>query len=237
MTKYILKVNGIHVYYEKLKALENVSLTVGKDEIVGIVGANGAGKSSLLNTIIGVIHPQKGSILFENENITFLDPNVIVNLGISLTPERRRLFPDLTVFENLKIGSYTRRARQNWKNSMENVFSLFPILRERKSQIAKTLSGGEQQMLAIGRALMSKPKLILFDEISLGLAPVVVKDLYEAIRKINSEGKPMIVVEQYIDRILDIANKILIFRRGIIEKSAKPNQLDISEIRKAYFGL
>ncbi|MEM1514938.1 MAG: ABC transporter ATP-binding protein [Candidatus Bathyarchaeia archaeon] len=237
MTEDVLKVNEIHAYYGKLKVLENISLTIGKDEIVGIIGANGAGKSSLLNTIMGVIHPRKGNILFENKDITFLEPNVIVDLGISLVPERRRIFPDLTVFENLKIGAYIPRARKYWKDSMENVFDLFPILKERKNQIAKTLSGGEQQMLAIGRALMSKPKLILFDEISLGLAPKVVEDLYKAIRKINSEGIPMIIVEQYMDKVFGISSKIFILRRGIIEKSGKPDQLDISEIRKAYFGL
>jgi len=191
----LLKISHIDVFHGSFQALWDVSLAIKPGEIVAIIGANGSGKSTLLDTISGLVHPTKGSIEFEGKDISALQPFHIVNLGISQVPEGRRVFPDLTVLENLIIGSYNHRARSKREQNLQSIYQFFPVLVERKFQLAKTLSGGEQQMLALGRGLMSDPKLILLDEMSLGLAPIVINELYRNLREIREHGITILFVE------------------------------------------
>jgi len=233
----LLRVIGVDVLYGSFQALWNVSLEVRKGEIVSIIGANSAGKSTLLNAISGVNAPGKGSITFEGRNINGLAPSQIVELGISQVPEGRRIFPSLTVLENLELGSYPRRGAKK-KQLLKRVHELFPVLEERSNQVAGTLSGGEQQMLAIGRALMSDPQIILFDEISLGLAPVLVDKIYKRVDEINAEGATIILVEQNVRRCLKEADRAYILKTGRIVLSGTPDELkEEEEIKKAYFGI
>jgi branched-chain amino acid transport system ATP-binding protein len=212
-------------------------LSVKPGEIVAIIGANGSGKSTLLDTISGLVHPAKGSIEFEGKNISALEPFQIVDLGISQTPEGRGIFPDLTVLENLKIGSYNRRARSKREQNLQKVYQLFPLLEERKTQLAKTLSGGEQQVLALGRGLMSNPKLMLLDEISLGLAPLLVNELYRALRDIRGRGITILFVEQNVRRSLIEADKAYIMEAGRVVLSGNVAELREEEkVKRAYFG-
>jgi branched-chain amino acid transport system ATP-binding protein len=235
----ILKVNELSVsYYHGVRVLNDISFKLADGEVLGIIGANGAGKSTLLNAIIGTIRSEKGSIIFNGMDVTRKSVEERVGLGMAMVPERRRIIPYLTVLENLKLGAYTSKARKVWKETLKNVFEIFPVLKERKNQIAHTLSGGEQQMLAIGRALMARPRLILLDEISLGLAPIVVARIYDALKEINDkDGVSMIVVEQYINRVVEIADNIIILRRGRVVDYVKPKELDVERIREKYFGL
>jgi branched-chain amino acid transport system ATP-binding protein len=234
----LLRVSGIDVHYGSFQALWNVSLEVRKGEVVSIIGANSAGKSTLLNSISGVNAPSKGSITFEGKDITGQTAARIVELGISQVPEGRRIFPSLTVLENLELGSYPRKARPKRKNLLKKVYELFPVLEERSSQAAGTLSGGEQQMLAIGRALMSDPQIILFDEISLGLAPVLVDKIYKRVDEINEEGMTVLLVEQNVRRCLKEADRAYIMKTGRIVLSGTPDELkEEEEIKKAYFGI
>jgi branched-chain amino acid transport system ATP-binding protein len=205
--------------------------------IVSIIGANGAGKSTLLNTIAGVLRPSNGTIEFHNKKINGLMPYQAVGEGISMVPEGRRIFPRLTVLENLEVGCYIPKARRRKKDVLQRIYELFPILEERNSQLSISLSGGEQQMLAIGRALMSEPRLILFDEISLGLAPFVIKNIYQTMKRINSEGITALLVEQDIQRSLKASHKVYIMQSGKIRLEGKPGELSQEDIRKAYFGL
>jgi branched-chain amino acid transport system ATP-binding protein len=216
--------------------INNLSLDVEEGEVVAIVGVNGAGKSTLLNTIAGLVRPISGSIWFDGKDITNLSPFQKTNMGITLVPEGRRIFPTMTVFENLKIGAYAPNARKNWKTSLETVYNIFPRLKERENQLAGTLSGGEQQMLVIGRALMADPKLLLLDEISLGLAPIVVLKLYEALKEIHKEGITILLVEQQAKRILSFVDHLYILYKGRIVLSGRAKELDEEKITKAYFG-
>lgn len=234
----LLKLEDVSVFYGDFCAVRNINIDVYKGEIVSLVGANGSGKTTLLNSIIGLVHPAKGSIMFEGRRIDNLDASHIVPLGISLVPEGRRIFPALTVYENLVAGSYIPKARSNKRQMLQKVYELFPVLLERSKQLAGTLSGGEQQMLAIGRALMSNPKLLLLDEISLGLSPIVTLKLYEAIRKINSEETTILLVEQNVRQSLKISNRAYVLKAGEIVLSGSSADLkDEEEIKLAYFGV
>jgi branched-chain amino acid transport system ATP-binding protein len=233
----LLKVNHIDTFHGSFQALWDVSLSVRPGEIVAIIGANGSGKSTLLDTISGIVHPAKGSIEFEGRNISALEPFQIVDLGISQTPEGRRVFPDLTVLENLIIGAYNRKARPERAKNLQRVYQLFPILEERTAQLAKTLSGGEQQMLAIGRSLMSNPKLILLDEMSLGLAPLLVNELYRVLREIRERSITILFVEQNVRRSLTEADRAYIMEAGHVVLSGNSAELREEEkVKKAYFG-
>jgi branched-chain amino acid transport system ATP-binding protein len=233
----LLKVNHIDAFHGSFQALWDVSLTVQQGEIVAIIGANGAGKSTLLDAISGLVHPARGSIEFEGEDISALEPFRIVDLGISQTPEGRRIFPDMTVLENLIVGSYNRRARPKRAQNLQRVYQLFPILEDREAQLAKTLSGGEQQMLAIGRGLMSDPKLMLLDEMSLGLAPILVNELYRVLREIRERGITILFVEQNVRRSLTEADRAYIMEAGRVVLSGPAAELREEEhVKKAYFG-
>jgi branched-chain amino acid transport system ATP-binding protein len=233
----LLKLDQVSVYYGDLCAVRDITLEVRKGEIVSLIGANGAGKSTILNTIMGLTHLKTGSIEFDGRRIERLETHDIIPLGLALVPEGRRIFPELSVLENLLAGSYTRRARQNKQQVLKRVFELFPILEERKNQLASTLSGGEQQMLAIGRALMTDPKMILFDEISLGLSPIITLKIYETIKKIRSEGVTVLLVEQNVRQSLAVADRAYVLKAGRIVLSGGTKDLrDEEEVRKAYFG-
>lgn len=234
----LLSLKGVSIFYGAFCAARDINLDVYEGEIVSLIGANGAGKTTILNTIMGLVHPAKGSIIFNGKRIDHLDTSQIVSLGISLAPEGRRIFPMLTVHENLVAGSYTSRARRDRDQMLQKVYEIFPVLKERRYQIAATLSGGEQQMLAVGRALMSNPRLLLLDEISLGLSPIVTIRLYEAIKRINSEGKTILLVEQNVRQSLKVANRAYILKCGEIVLSGTPESLrDKEEIKLAYFGV
>jgi branched-chain amino acid transport system ATP-binding protein len=232
-----LKIDDLDVHYKDFQALWNVSFEVRPGEIVSVIGANGSGKSTLLNTIAGLLAPSRGTINFFGERIDGLLPHETVPRGITLVPEGRRVFPRLTVFENLVMGSYTPRTRADKDETLKKIYELFPILRVRHNQMANTLSGGEQQMLAIGRAMMSEPKLILCDEISLGLAPVVIKDIYKRLGQINREGITIVLVEQDIKRSLKVANRAYIMLEGKVVLEGQPATLTEEQVKKAYFGI
>ncbi len=233
----LLKVSHIDVFHGSFQALWDVSLSVKRGEIVAIIGANGSGKSTLLETISGLVRPAKGSIKFEGKDISALEPFDIVGLGISQTPEGRRIFPELSVLENLIIGSYNREARSKRAQNLRRAYQLFPLLEERKAQLAKTLSGGEQQMLAIGRGLMSNPKLMLLDEMSLGLAPILVTELYRVLREIRERGITILFVEQNVRRSLAEADRAYIMEAGRVVLSGNAAELREEEkVKKAYFG-
>jgi branched-chain amino acid transport system ATP-binding protein len=234
----LLKVINIDVFYGSFQALWEVSLEVKTDEILALLGANASGKSTLLDTISGLNHPANGRIEFAGQDISILDPFEIVDLGISQVPEGRRIFPDISVVDNLIIGSYNRKARSKREQNLKRVYELFPILRERKSQVAKALSGGEQQMLVIGRGLMSDPTFLLLDEMSLGLAPIVLNQLYSALKEIRGKGITILFVEQNVRRSLIEADRAYILESGRVVLSG--NALDLrekEEVKKAYFGV
>lgn len=234
----LLEIDNICVSHGSFQALCDVSLAVRPGEIVALIGANSSGKSTLLNAISGFNHPTEGSIKFEGKDITQADPPQIVVQGISQVPEGRRLFPNMTVLDNLIIGSYTGRARPKRKQNLKRVFELFPRLEERQGQLAKTLSGGEQQMAALGRCLMSEPKLMLFDEMSLGLAPLLVNELYRVMREIRKTGTTILFVEQNVRRSLDEADRAYILKTGRVVLSGDVADLrEEDEVKRAYFGL
>jgi len=233
----MLEVKDLSLYYGGFQALMDITLRVKRDQIVSILGANGAGKSTLLKAISGLLKPGSGSIHYNGERIDHLDPHEIVRLGLALVPEGRKIFSTLTVMENLLIGSYVPEARRTKDKQLENVFELFPRLRERKGQFGSTLSGGEQQMLAIGRALMSQPRLIVFDEISLGLSPIIVQHLYEAVHRIKQKGMVVVLVEQDVKRSLKTADFAYILQEGKIRLKGNPRDFTEEEVKKAYFGL
>jgi branched-chain amino acid transport system ATP-binding protein len=233
----LLKVNHIDVFHGSFQALWDVSLEIKPGEIVAIIGANGSGKSTLLDAISGLVHPARGSIEFEGKNISAIEPYHIVDLGISQVPEGRMVFPDLTVLENLVIGSYNRKARSKREQNLQRAYQLFPVLQDRKNQLAKTLSGGEQQMLALGRGLMSDPKLILLDEMSLGLAPILINELYRVLREIRDRGITILFVEQNVRRSLTEADRAYIMEVGRVVLSGDVAKLREEErVKKAYFG-
>jgi branched-chain amino acid transport system ATP-binding protein len=233
----LLKVSHIDALHGSFQALWDVSLLVKMGENVAIIGANGSGKSTLLDTISGIVHPAKGSIEFEGKDISALKSYQIVDLGITQVPEGRRIFPDLSVLENLIVGSYNRKARSERAQNLQKVYHLFPILKERQAQLGKTLSGGEQQMLALGRGLMSDPKLILLDEISLGLAPLIVNELYRVLKEIREKGITILFVEQNVRRSLTEAERAYIMETGRVVLSGNVAELREEEkVKKAYFG-
>lgn len=233
----LLKVGHIDALHGSFQALWDISLSVSPREIVAIIGANGSGKSTLLDTISGFVHPAKGTIEFEGKNISAMKPFQIVNLGISQVPEGRRVFPDLTVLENLEIGSYNRKARPDKEQNLQRVYQLFPVLKSKRAQPAKTLSGGMQQMLALGRGLMSNPRLMLLDEISLGLAPIIINELYKALKEIRARGITILFVEQNVRRSLEEADRAYILEAGRVVLSGSAVSLREEEkVKKAYFG-
>jgi len=234
----VLSIEGLQARYGNFSALKGLSLTVKKGEIVALLGANGAGKTTFLKIISGLLNPCSGSILFENRAIDRLRPNDIVRLGISQCPEGRKLFPEMTVLKNLQLGAFTRRGdRKGVEDSIEGMFRLFPILRERAGQPAGTLSGGEQQMLAMGRSLMSDPKLLLLDEPSLGLAPLLVKALFQTIEDINRKGMTILLVEQNAALALQIAHRGYVMETGrIVLTDSSFNLLNNEKVKQAYLG-
>ena len=235
----MLKLQDVETYYGTAQALKGISLEVEEGRLIAILGANGAGKTTLLRTISGLNEPKRGTIEFEGRRINGLNPDDIVNLGISHCPEGRKLFPQMTVYKNLLLGAYIRRGDpKEIKEMMEGVFDLFPILKERQLQLAGTLSGGEQQMLVIGRGLMSKPKLLLLDEPSLGIAPLVVARIFEVIRDINQRGTTILLVEQNASIALSIADYGYVLETGEIILSGDTRQLLSDEkVKEAYLGL
>jgi branched-chain amino acid transport system ATP-binding protein len=232
-----LKVTGLNVHYKDFQALWNVSLETQEGEITSVIGANGSGKSTLLNTVSGVLSPTAGTIDFFGERIDGFPPHETVARGLSMVPEGRRIFPRLTVYENLLMGSYSPRSRAKKDKALEKILDLFPVLKARHEQMGNTLSGGEQQMLAIGRALMSEPKLVLCDEISLGLAPVIIKGIYRELKRINEQGITIVLVEQDIKRSLKAAGYAYILLQGKVVLEGKPSSLNEEEVKKAYFGV
>ena len=237
MSENILQIKDFVVSYGGIEAVKGISFDVPKGDIVTLIGANGAGKSTTLKTIAGIVKPKSASILFEGEEISGKTPDYIVSKGITLVPEGRRVFPNLTVSENLKIGAYLRKDKQAVQKDAEHVYELFPRLKERSWQLAGTLSGGEQQMLAVGRALMSSPKLIMMDEPSLGLAPLVVQDIFSIIRQINSEGITVLLIEQNAEMALQVANRAYVLESGRITLTGTGAELAASDrIKKAYLG-
>ncbi|MCY7301579.1 MAG: ABC transporter ATP-binding protein [Thermoleophilia bacterium] len=233
----VLELNDIHTYYGAIHALKGVSLRVGAGEIVTLIGANGAGKSTTLRSINGLNHPKQGTITFQGEDITNASPHTIVKNGIAQSPEGRRLFPRMSVTENLEMGAFQRTDRENFNGDMDRVFELFPRLFERKAQKAGTMSGGEQQMCAIGRALMARPKLLLLDEPSMGLAPIFVEKIFEIVIEINQQGTPVLLVEQNALMALDIANRGYVLETGKVALEGPAADLKVNErVRKAYLG-
>lgn len=233
----MIKIDNLVVAYGGIEALKGVSLEVPSGKIVTLVGANGAGKSTTLKSIVGLVKPKSGSIDYEGTDLTKLNTELMVKKGVALVPEGRKVFADLTVLENLKIGAYSRKDTAGIAEDLEKVYSLFPRLKERTWQAAGTLSGGEQQMLAIGRALMSRPKLIMMDEPSLGLAPIIVKELFGIIKKINEEGMTVLLIEQNANAALKIADIGYIMETGrIILSGSGQELLSNDEIKKAYLG-
>lgn len=233
----MLLVEDVHVSYGPIRALKGINFLVEEGEIVALIGANGAGKSTILKTISGLLKPIQGRILFAGREINDLSSHQIVSLGISQVPEGRRIFPLMSVLENLEIGAYQRRDRLQIQKDLKRVYQLFPRLEERKSQVAGTLSGGEQQMLAIGRGLMSKPILMLLDEPSMGLAPLLVKEIFTIIREINEGGATILLVEQNAHMALSVAQKGYVLETGRITISGSASALAGDErVRKAYLG-
>ena len=234
----LLELEGVDAFYGRIQALRGVSIRVEKGEVVALIGSNGAGKTTTLRTISGLMHPQSGSIRFEDRSITRTGPSTIVGLGISQSPEGRRLFPRMTVIDNLFMGAYTRNDRGGIASDMERVFSLFPRLQERRSQIAGTLSGGEQQMLAMGRALMAKPKLMMLDEPSLGLAPILIETIFSIVREINAQGTTVLLVEQNATKALDVAHRAYVLETGsIVKEGVGKDLLKSEDVARAYLGM
>lgn len=234
----LISIQDLDVFYGPIQALYNVNLEVDQGEIVAIVGNNGAGKSTMLKTISGLVKPNKGTILFDGKSINKVEPNKIVAMGIAHTPEGRMVFPDVTVETNLLAGAYTRNDRAGIREDIQKYYEKFPILGERRNQKAGLMSGGEQQMLAIARSLMSRPKLLMLDEPSLGLAPVVVDDVYRIIKDIAAEGMTILLVEQNAMRALNVADRAYILANGEVEMSGTAKELaENDDVRKAYLGI
>jgi branched-chain amino acid transport system ATP-binding protein len=233
----LLTVRDLHVYYGNVHALKGITLVVGQGEIVTLLGANGAGKSTTLRTISGLLQPQQGEVAFQDRLLNHVPAHKIVDMGLSHAPEGRKIFTTLTVQENLNMGAYSRDDKQGIEESRQHVFRLFPRLKERQGQIAGTLSGGEQQMLAIGRALMSRPSLLMLDEPSLGLAPMLVRAIFDTIRDINEQGVTVLLVEQNARAALRLADRAYVLETGQIALSGSAGELMRSErVRKAYLG-
>ena len=234
----ILSISGLNLFYGDAQALDDVSLEVDAGDIVAVVGSNGAGKSSLIRTIAGIEKPRSGKIVYKGRDITGWPSHRVCNLGIGQVAEGRQIFAGLTVRENLEVGAYLERGRGKGAETMERVFGMFPILRERADQQAGTLSGGEQQMLAIGRCLLGQPELIMFDEPSLGLAPTIVQEVFGIVERLNADGMPIILVEQNVALSLKMANRAYVLENGRIALSGKGEELlEDDRVREAYLGL
>jgi branched-chain amino acid transport system ATP-binding protein len=233
----MLEVNGIHSFYGSIHALKGISLQVDKGEIVTLIGANGAGKTTTLKTISGIMHPREGTIFLDGERIDTLPPHEIVMRGVGQAPEGRKIFGALTVRENLEMGAYSRRDALAIAKDLDLVFTLFPRLKERASQRGGTLSGGEQQMLSMGRALMTHPRVLMLDEPSMGLAPVLVEAIFEVIQRLNQEGTTILLIEQNAAKALQVANRGYVIETGqIVLQDAAANLRKNEKVRKAYLG-
>lgn len=233
----MLKVEDINVYYGAIHAIKGISIEVNDGEIVALIGSNGAGKSTTMRTISGLMRPKTGKVTMDGIDLTSVPAHKIVGMGLCQVPEGRHVFANMTVLENLELGAYLRNDKDGIAKDMEDVFEKFPRLRERKDQIAGTLSGGEQQMLAMGRALMSRPKILLLDEPSMGLAPLLVKEIFNIIKEINASGTTILLVEQNANMALSIADKAYVLETGRITLSGTAKELASSEeVRKAYLG-
>lgn len=233
----MLEVKNLSVHYGMIQAVRNVDFTVNEGEIVSLIGANGAGKSTILKTLSGLIHPSEGEIVYLGENIASTSAKKIVEKGLVQVPEGRHVFPGLTVKENLELGAFLRKDKEEIQKDMEAVFERFPILKERKDQDAQTLSGGEQQMLAMGRALMSRPKLLLLDEPSMGLAPIFIREIFKIIQEIQKTGATVLLIEQNAKMALSISNRAYVLETGSVVLSGTGQELlESDEIQKAYLG-
>ena len=237
MSEPLLKVENLEVYYGVIKALKGISFHVNKGEIVSLIGANGAGKTTTLHTITGLIRPKHGSVIYDGKELTKIAPHKIVSLGLSHVPEGRRIFADLSVYDNLLLGAYTQKDKKKIAEDMERVFAQFPRLEERRKQMAGTLSGGEQQMLAMGRALLSDPEMIVMDEPSMGLSPLLVSEIFEIIKSFREAGKTVLLVEQNAKKALSISDRAYVLENGVITMSGAAADLANDErVRKAYLG-
>ena len=233
----MLEVRDLQVYYGMIHAIKGISFDVNQGEVIALIGANGAGKTTTLHTITGLLAPKSGSVLFEGKDITKVPAHKIVSMGMAHVPEGRRVFAELSVYENLKMGAYTRKDKKEIEESLANVYKRFPRLEERKNQKAGTLSGGEQQMLAMGRALMSKPKIILMDEPSMGLSPIFVNEIFDIIRAVSESGTTVLLVEQNAKKALSISDRAYVLETGTITMSGKAKDLLEDEaVKKAYLG-
>lgn len=233
----MLEVKDIQVYYGVIQAIKGVSFHVDEGEVVALIGANGAGKTTILHTISGLLAPKNGSVLFEGQDITKIPGHKIVSMGMAHVPEGRRVFAQLTVLQNLKMGAYTRKDKEEIRQTLQTVFERFPRLEERQNQLAGTLSGGEQQMLAMGRALMSHPKIILMDEPSMGLSPIFVNEIFDIIQEVSKGGTTVLLVEQNAKKALSIADRAYVLETGNIVLEGKAQDLlQDDSIRKAYLG-
>ena len=233
----MLEVRDLQVYYGMIHAIKGISFDVNQGEVIALIGANGAGKTTTLHTITGLLAPKSGSVLFERKDITKVPAHKIVSMGMAHVPEGRRVFAELSVYENLKMGAYTRKDKKEIEESLANVYKRFPRLEERKNQMAGTLSGGEQQMLAMGRALMSKPKIILMDEPSMGLSPIFVNEIFDIIRAVSESGTTVLLVEQNAKKALSISDRAYVLETGTITMSGKAKDLLEDEaVKKAYLG-
>lgn len=233
----MLEVKDLEVYYGVIQAIKGISFEVNKGEVIALIGANGAGKTTTLHTVTGLLSPKKGHVIFEGKDITKVPAHKIVSMGMAHVPEGRRVFAELSVYENLKMGAYTRKDKNEIEESLANVYKRFPRLEERKNQMAGTLSGGEQQMLAMGRALMSRPKIILMDEPSMGLSPILVNEIFDIIRAVSESGTTVLLVEQNAKKALAIADRAYVLETGkiVLEGNAK-DLLEDDSIKKAYLG-
>lgn len=233
----MLEIKDLEVYYGMIQAIKGISFEVNKGEVIALIGANGAGKTTILHTITGLLSPKKGSVLFEGQEITKVPAHKIVTMGMAHVPEGRRVFADLSVYENLKMGAYTRKDKNEIEETLKMVYERFPRLEERKNQMAGTLSGGEQQMLAMGRALMSKPSIILMDEPSMGLSPIMVNEIFSIIESVSKMGTTVLLVEQNAKKALAIADRAYVLETGTIVKGGKAeDMLNDDSIKKAYLG-
>lgn len=233
----MLEVKDLEVYYGVIQAIKGISFEVNQGEVIALIGANGAGKTTILHTVTGLLSPKKGSVIFEGKDITKVPAHKIVSMGMAHVPEGRRVFAELSVYENLKMGAYTRKDKNEIEESLENVYKRFPRLKERKNQMAGTLSGGEQQMLAMGRALMSKPKIILMDEPSMGLSPILVNEIFDIIQAVSESGTTVLLVEQNAKKALSIADRAYVLETGNITLAGKAKDLlEDDSVKKAYLG-
>jgi branched-chain amino acid transport system ATP-binding protein len=233
----MLEIKNLEVFYGVIQAIKGISFEVNQGEVIALIGANGAGKTTTLQTITGMIQPSAGEIIFDGKDITKIAGHKIVSMGMAHVPEGRRVSAQLSVYENLKLGAYTRKDKAEIAASLERVYKSFPRLQERRNQLAGTLSGGEQQMLAMGRALMSKPKIILMDEPSMGLSPIFVEEIFSIIREISSEGTTVLLVEQNAKKALEISNRAYVLETGNIVLSGNAHELmNNDSIKKAYLG-